>query len=90
MPSKTTRLTEAYGAIKSTLSKSWDKVPGSGALKRANNKGSWDDAGKSLKKSWDQSTGMQKAQVGGAAGAGVVGGAAAADFLNPWGLGWGD
>jgi hypothetical protein len=27
---------------------------------------------------------------GGAAAGGVVGGMATADFLNPWGLGWGD
>ena len=28
--------------------------------------------------------------IAGRLGAGVIGGGAVADFLNPWGLGWGD
>lgn len=39
-------------------------------------------------------TGMRRAGVAagriGALGAGAIGAGAAADFMNPWGLGWGD
>lgn len=39
---------------------------------------------------WKHSNNMQKAGMAGAYGGAAAGGAAAADFLNPWGLGWGD
>lgn len=51
-------------------------------------------AGRSIAKSWNRSTTAGKtgmAAIGAAGvGAGIGAGAVAADFANPWGLGWGD
>jgi hypothetical protein len=46
--------------------------------------------GKGMAGTWKGLTGTQKAGFGGAYGAAAGAGMAAADFLNPWGLGWGD
>jgi hypothetical protein len=43
-----------------------------------------------LRRQWKNSTGYQRAGMVGAYGGAAGGVGAAADFLNPWGLGWGD
>lgn len=92
-------LNKAFNAIKSTLKgpamsqmKS-GAMSGLGSLSGATGIRSMGEAksyGKGIMNRFNNSTGMQKAGMAGSyAGAGMAG-AAATDFLNPWGLGWGD
>ena len=103
--SKFGKLTKCFNKVRSTLSDTWSsgtsgfkQAYGSGMseYKRAKSSGILSDgtsaqigassAFKNIKnKSWQRQADM--AMVGAA----TVGGAAAtADFINPWGLGWGD
>lgn len=46
--------------------------------------------GKGIKRNWQYGTNTQRAGMVGAGVAAGGAGMAAADFLNPWGVGWGD
>lgn len=48
------------------------------------------DFGRGMASKWKGMTGMQRGGLAGSYGAAGAAGMAAADFLNPWGLGWGD
>jgi hypothetical protein len=98
--SKMNKLTEAYNSVKSTLSKSWSATKqgaslnqdalfsGMGAAKGFRNRtGAF---GNSLKESWKNGDNWTKGGQVASAGIGAGAATAAADFVNPWGLGWGD
>lgn len=95
------KMTKPFNAIKSTMKsgiagyqqaygagmKSYGKAYGGGVLSRGTS------AQVGASSALDAMKGMNRGQlVGmGAVGAGAtMGGMAAADFMNPWGLGWGD
>jgi hypothetical protein len=78
-----------------------DQLRGMGNVIKGMNTGNFMQSGRELggmARRWGKGAGFmtprmkRAAQVyrGGAVAGGVVGGIGAADFLNPWGLGWGD
>jgi len=95
-------MTEAYNAFKSTLKSDWDlgkTVFGTmrdTSKKLMNKEMGWNEALSQMKGIPDSLyTGMggnwkAAARMGGWVAAGAAGTIAAADYANPWGVGWGD
>lgn len=96
-------LTKGFNYVKSTLKGAYNSSAagqfrsglrmGAGSMSGAAGIRSMQGAksyGQGMAGRWQHSTGMQKAGMAGAYGGAAAGGYAAADFLNPWGLGWAD
>jgi len=93
-------MNKAFNTIKSTLSAGWNSAPMKGLMSGAKsqmkqfgglagvrNKA---DYGKLLDRGMRRGAAMNKWQAAGSIGAAGATVGAAADFLNPWGLGFGD
>lgn len=97
------KMTKAFNAIKSTLSADYAALKTAGTIDKSRGiknslfgqnvfgtkipgsiQGGWNQM-KQTGGAWGAG-----ARLGGYGAAGAAGTAAAADFLNPWGLGWGD
>jgi len=97
------KMTKAYNSVGSTLSKGWNSNAATqfrsgfgkqmGGYKDTFGARSMQDLrgiGKGLDKAYGSGTGMYKTGMTAASAIGAGGALATADFLNPWGLGWGD
>jgi len=96
-------LTKGFNYVKSTLKGAYNSPAGgqlrsgfrSGAASLSGLSGVRDmkglkSYGQGMAGRWKGSGNMQKAGMAGAYGGAALGAGAAADFMNPWGLGWGD
>ena len=96
-------MNNAFNAIKSTISAGWKSKgmaqfknglrTGGGGISGLSGIKSMDglkNYGKGMAGRWNNASNYGKAGMATAGGAGAIGAGAAADFLNPWGLGWGD
>jgi len=93
-------MTHAFNALKSTLKANPTAMElyagavkageGMSSMFKADSLSSLKGAGSLMNSQFKQASNLQKAgMIGTGMGAGM-GGAAALDFFNPWGLGWGD
>lgn len=97
------RMTKAYNSVGSTLKAGWNSASagqfkagmrtGAGTLSGLRGVRSMKGLksyGRGVADTWKGSTNWQRAGMGASYGAAGAAGMAAADFMNPWGLGWGD
>jgi len=93
-------MNKAFNAIKSTLSAGWNSAPMKGLMSGAKTQMKQFGGLAGVRNSADfarlasrgvrRGAAMNKWQQAGSIGAAGATIGAAADFLNPWGLGWGD